>query len=313
MTFQNLKYIIEIANCHSISQAAKNLYMTQSAVSNAVKETEKEVGIRIFERTSRGVLLTYDGEDFLKYCKEIVSKTEFLATKYQSRNYLHMYFSVSAQHLPFAVRAFRKFLNTFQTPCFDVSIREADTATVFRDVTTGKSELGICAFHDSHILMIRKSLFLHELSFTELTQMQCYVFVRKNHPLAREEAISIDELKQYPFVTYDNSSDPDQFTEEPLFYELLEKNVHVTDRSIKLNLIRNSDAFSIAVDLPNSNADSFFRSRENAVIAVPLKEPLEPLHVGYIFQKDRELSSQARQYLDCLKTEIQQFDIPAVP
>lgn len=81
MTIQNLRYIIEIARCHSISKAAKSLFMTQSAISNAVKETEAELGIQIFNRTSHGVTLTFDGEDFLPYCKEVVAKMDYIQNR----------------------------------------------------------------------------------------------------------------------------------------------------------------------------------------------------------------------------------------
>ena len=70
MTLQNLKYMLEISNSHSFSKAAKNLFVSQSTLSAAVKELESDLGITIFKRTNRGVSLTYDGEDFIKYAKE---------------------------------------------------------------------------------------------------------------------------------------------------------------------------------------------------------------------------------------------------
>ena len=63
MTLQNLRYIVEVARCRSFSKAAQSLFMTQSALSAAVRETEAELGNQIFRRTNRGVTLTVDGED----------------------------------------------------------------------------------------------------------------------------------------------------------------------------------------------------------------------------------------------------------
>ena len=91
MTIQNLRYIIEIARCHSISKAAKSLFMTQSAISNAVKETEAELGIQIFNRTSHGVTLTFDGEDFLPYCKEVVAKMDYIQNRYDNSEFHNQY------------------------------------------------------------------------------------------------------------------------------------------------------------------------------------------------------------------------------
>ena len=89
MTIQNLRYIIEIARCHSISKAAKSLFMTQSAISNAVKETEAELGIQIFNRTSHGVTLTFDGEDFLPYCKDGLYTKSVSESKCCSDEFFH--------------------------------------------------------------------------------------------------------------------------------------------------------------------------------------------------------------------------------
>ena len=69
MTLQNLKYIIEISNYQSFSKAAQVLFVSQSTLSTAVKEIEQDLGITLFHRTNRGITLTYDGEDFIRYAK----------------------------------------------------------------------------------------------------------------------------------------------------------------------------------------------------------------------------------------------------
>ena len=310
MKLQNLKYIIEIANHKSITAAAKSLYMTQSALSAAVKETEEELGIKIFERVPRGVVVTFDGEDFLKYCKEIVEKTDYLTNRYKSRDLVHTYFSVSTQHLPFAVRAFITLLNSFSNPDYDLSIRETDTMTLFHDIHNGRSELGVAAFLNSQLRPIQKALFNYDLEFHEITQLDFYVFLRKNHPLASKETISLDDLEEYPFITYDQESEPNPYTEEILFYQSLGKNIHVNDRSTKLAIIRGSDAVSIGIDLPNSNSDFFFRNRNNIIIAVPLKEQLGQQHIGYLTRKNASISYLGNEYLTHMKEELSILKAP---
>ena len=289
MKLQNLRYIIEIANHKSITAAAKSLYMTQSALSAAVKETEEELGIKIFERVPRGVVVTFDGEDFLKYCKEIVEKTDYLTNRYKSRDLVHTYFSVSTQHLPFAVRAFITLLNSFSNPDYDLSIRETDTMTLFHDIHNGRSELGVAAFLNSQLRPIQKALFNYDLEFHEITQLDFYVFLRKNHPLASKETISLEEI---------------------LFYQSLGKNIHVNDRSTKLAIIRGSDAVSIGIDLPNSNSDFFFRNRNNIIIAVPLKEQLGQQHIGYLTRKNASISYLGNEYLTHMKEELSILKAP---
>ncbi len=303
MTIQNMKYIIEIAKHHSFSAAAKALYISQSTLSVAVKEIENELGITIFSRNNKGVSLTYDGEDFLKYAKEIVEQTDYLEHRYQHRQYIPMRFSVSSQRLPFVTRAFNRFVSEIDLKNYDIAMRECPTHTVIHDIASGKSDLGVLAVHDSHKRTIQKVLDSNDITFTELGMLPVFVFLRSAHPLAGRECIALDDLKDYAFVTYDQEANSSHFTEEILFYEILDKNIHVNDRCTKIALIRNNDCFSIGPDLPNSNADAFHNGM-GEIRALRLKEPMEDLHAGYITRKGTEESNMAKRYIRLLKQEI---------
>lgn len=93
------------------------------------------------------------------------------------------------------------------------------------------------------------------------------------------------ELLQYPFVTYDQEADRSEYTEEVVFHQIAEKTVHVSDRCSKVALVRFTDAFSIGPDLTNSNADAF-HSGMGEIVAMPVEEISDSLHVGYLLQKN---------------------------
>ena len=137
MTLQNLKYAIEISNCHSFSEASKHLFVSQSTLSAAIRDIEEDLGIQIFHRTNRGVTLTYDGEDFIKYAKEIVERSQYLEQRYHARKTIPMRFSVSSQRLPFAALAFTRIFQDINSQSYDVAIRECDTNSVIHDVSAG--------------------------------------------------------------------------------------------------------------------------------------------------------------------------------
>ena len=310
MTLQNLRYIVEVANCKSVSKAAQNLFMSQSALSTAIRETEEELGIRIFLRSNRGVVLTPDGEDCLKYCKEILERSDYLSVRYRGRGSLRTCFSVSAHHLPFAVRAFQELVEAAFPEEYDAAIRETETAAVLHDVSTEKSELGIVAFRQEQLRLIGKTLYVRDLDFTEVAQMDTYVFLRKNHPLADRAGLTLEELKDYPFVTYDQEDAPSYYTEESTFFRPLKRNIHVCDRSTKMAVIRSSDAFSIGIDLPNFNADLYFQNRKTELAAVPFLDQPESMTVGYLSKSGRPLSDTARTYLELLKKHIRLLQPP---
>ena len=105
MTLQNLKYVVAVAEHGSFSAAAKALYISQSTLSSAIKELEAELGTQLFLRSNRGIQPTPDGEDFLRYAREIVEQSRALERRYRHRSYEPTRFAVSTQRLPFAVRA----------------------------------------------------------------------------------------------------------------------------------------------------------------------------------------------------------------
>ena len=310
MTIQNLRYIVEIASTRSFSQAARNLFISQSALSASVKDAEQELGIVIFQRSNRGVSLTPAGEDCLKYCKEIVERADYLLNKYKSYAEQHMYFSVSSQHLPFAVRAFDELLVCIPSPTFDLAIRETGTAQMLHDVSTGKSELGVGAFQAEQLKLLKRTLFIDDLQFTEIARLNTYVFLRTQHPLAEKDALTMEDLKDYPYVTYDEEDAPNYYSEESIFFKPFRRCIHVQDRSTKMSMIRSCDAFSIGIDLPNFNKDIYFRNSDSAMIAIPFADQKELVQVGYLRKNTGDPSPVAKQYIELLKTHVNKLILP---
>lgn len=304
MTLQNIKYIITVADCHSLSAAAKKLFISQSTLSAAVKEMESELGVKLFLRNNRGVSLTADGADFLRYAREIAERTDSLEQRYQHRRYAPTRFAVSAQRLPFAVRAFNRFIRQTNWNAYDVAIRECPTYTIISDVTAGKSDLGVLALHDQYLPGLEKSFSASDVFFTELGRLQTYAFLRKGHPLAGQDSVTMSQLLQYPFVTYDQEADRSEYTEEIIFHQMSEKTIHVCDRCSKLALVRATDAFSVGPDLANSDADAFHKNL-GELVAIPVDEVGDLLHVGYIRQRHARWSGAAEVYLQFLTEEVQ--------
>ena len=74
MTLQQLRYVIAVADHGSMNEAAKALFISQPSLSGAVKELEKELGFELFLRTSRGIVVTPDGEEFLGYARQVTEQ-----------------------------------------------------------------------------------------------------------------------------------------------------------------------------------------------------------------------------------------------
>ena len=69
MTLQQLKYIVTVAECGTISEAAAQLFISQPSLTNAIKDIEEEMQMTIFHRTNKGIIVSNEGDEFLAYAK----------------------------------------------------------------------------------------------------------------------------------------------------------------------------------------------------------------------------------------------------
>ena len=85
MTLQQLKYAVTVAECGTISAAAEKLFISQPSLTTAIRELESEMGVTIFSRTNRGVIVSREGEEFLGYARQILSQAQLLQERFSGR------------------------------------------------------------------------------------------------------------------------------------------------------------------------------------------------------------------------------------
>ncbi len=98
MTLQQIRYVITIAEKGSMNKASETLFVSQPTLTSAIRELEMEIGITIFIRTSRGVFLTAEGEEFLADARQLFQEYQWINDKYSDAKTVRQKFSVSTQH-----------------------------------------------------------------------------------------------------------------------------------------------------------------------------------------------------------------------
>ena len=134
MTLLQLKYVVTVAAAGTISEAAKRLYMAQPSLTAAIKELEHELGITIFKRTNKGILISPEGEEFLGYARQVIEQTNLIEERYLGAAPVKHQFCVSTQHYSFAVEAFVELLKQYGGDEYDFRIRETQTYELIEDV-----------------------------------------------------------------------------------------------------------------------------------------------------------------------------------
>ena len=293
MNINQLKYVLEAAASSSMREASTKLYVSQPALSASIHELEEELGILIFERTNKGISVTDAGREFLSYAKKAVQQYEILEERYLSRDSDRERFSVSTQHYNFAIKAFTNMIKELDLDKFIFSIHETKTIEVLKDVRHLKSEVGIISFSGSNEALIKKFFRDYQLDFTPLMKRDTYVYVWKNHPFAGRDEISIDEMQDYPCISFDQSDDSNFYiTEEAMADYDFNKMIKSNDRATSMEIMAELDAYSIG---------SGMLSGKNAILqglaAIKLKEE-DPLTIGYITRKGSTMSLYGKRYVE---------------
>lgn len=292
MTILQLKYVLAVATASSMREAANYLLITQPALSLAINELESELGVTLFNRTSRGVSLTKEGEEFLIYAKQAVSQFSLIEDKYEGKRNGRSHFSVSLQHYVFAIHAFVNTIKQYVSHEYTYSIHETRTDEVLEDVKSLKSEIGIISYSSSNERIMKKLLKEYQLKFIPLMTRGTFVYVWHEHPLAGKEELSLAELEDYPCVSFDQSSDNSFYlSEEALSDYDFKKIIKSTDRATSAELMVALNGYSIGTGIM---IDSF--SLKEGFVAIKLKEE-DPLTIGYISKENHSVSEIGETYI----------------
>ena len=122
MTLTQLRYVIMVADTGSMNAASKQMFVSQPSLSAAIKELEEELGISLFLRTNRGIVLTPQGQEFIGYARQVVEQYNLIESRYISKETVKKHFAVSMQHYTFAVKAFVDTVEEFGMDEFEFSI-----------------------------------------------------------------------------------------------------------------------------------------------------------------------------------------------
>ena len=214
MTIQQCRYVIEVERKGSFNEAAKSMFVAQTSISSAIAALEQELGIKIFERTKKGVILTAEGAEFIKYARSIESQAEFVRERYAVKTDMKKLY-VSSQHYDFITELFGKFLQQNSGDCFYFSMIETKTHRVIEDVRRNYSDVGIIAVKKDNSLILRY-LRKNELTFVPFIKAYPHVFIRKNHPLSDRKTLSYRDLKEYPYIFYEQDDNKSVLFSEEL-------------------------------------------------------------------------------------------------
>lgn len=298
MTLQQLKYIVTVADCGNITEAAEKLFISQPSLSAAIHNLENEMGVTAFVRSNKGVTVTREGEELLSFARMLLEQADNMKDYFGGGEKRTPKFSVSCQHYSFAVNAFVDLIKKYDADQYSFIIRETQTGEIIEDVSDGKSEIGVIYLSEHNEEVISKLIENNNLVFEEMYIAGPHVFISNNHPLAEKEIIATDDLQAYPYLVYEQGNKNSfYFSEE--FMSMLDfpKNIQVRDRATLFNLVIGLNGFTVSSGVLDAELNG------SSIIAKPLAVD-KTMRIGIVKKKNMVLSKYACFYVEALKNHL---------
>ena len=293
MTLAQLRYTIAIAKAGSMNEAAKSLYISQPSLSTAIRELEAETGVEIFRRTNRGIAVTPAGEEFLGYARQVVEQYELMEAKiyFQGTVTQKIQCFHAALYL-LQLNAFVELVKQFGMDEYEFAVHETKTHQVIEDVRNFKSEIGILYVNDFNRKVLTKMFHEYGLEFHELLNCRIYVYMWKGHPLAKREKITLEELKEYPCLSFEQGGNNSfYFAEEVLSTYEYKRLIKADDRATMLNLMVGLNGYTLCSGIICEDLNG------SDYCAVKLDSD-EIMTIGYVARKGVNISALGKKYLE---------------
>ena len=247
MNIVHLKYAVEIAKTQSISKAAENLYMGQPNLSRAIKELEESLGITIFNRTPKGISITPDGEEFLRYAKRIISQVDEMEELYQRGRVQARRFSLSAPRASYISAAFTAFASRLGTgePA-EIYYKETNSMRTILNVVREEFDLGIVRYQEGFEQYFQNQFHDKKLVSETIGEFSYCLLMSIDHPLAMKKEIAPEDLAPYFEICH---ADPYVPNLPQIDVKKAELSEYVDKR---INIFERASQFSLLEQIPNA-------------------------------------------------------------
>lgn len=298
MNLLHLKYAVEVAKTSSITKAAENLYMGQPNLSRAIKELEEELGIRIFRRSSKGIVPTEQGEAFLGYARTILQQVDAIEKMYREERLHTRRFSVCAPHAAYTACAFAEFAASLGTQeRMELIYREGNALGAVNSILEEGYHLGVIRYRTEHESHCKKLLAEKGLTAELIGEFECGVLFSRESPLAIRDEVWREDLKPLIEITSGDSAEPEMRRDEKRAAAC--RSVQLFESSAQLEMLgRMPQAYMWASPVPRRMLE------KHGLTARPCADEQRKIRDMLVYRKDYRLVEEDLRFIDMLMKQV---------
>ena len=298
MNIQQLRYVVAIANSGTFREAAEKMYVSQPSLSISVRDLEKELGFKIFRRTSSGTFLTRRGMEFYEKAQELVKGFDVFQNQYANPEEEKDECSIASQHydfLPPTITAFSQQYPEYK----NFRIFESTTVQILDEVAQGHSEIGIIYLNNQNQKGIMQRVEKLGLEVIELIPFQTHIYLREGHPLAKKKELVMEDLVDLPTVRFTQEKDEYLYYSENFVDTSASSQMfNVTDRATLNGILERTNAYATGSGFLDSDS-------VNGITVIPLNDNLNNRMV-YVKREEVDLSQAGTLFVEVMQEYFDQ-------
>lgn len=262
MNLIHLKYVLEIYKTKNFSKAAENLYMGQPNLSRAIKELEQTLGITLFNRTTKGLEVTEEGEEFVQYAKKILYDVEKIEKIYTYKQEKKERFSIIVPRASYISKAFTNFVSSLSNEnALEFIYKETNSYKAINKVLQGEYRLGIVRYNPAYEKYFRELFLDKGLTSEVVYDFKYKVVMHKDNPLAKKDTILFDELKNYIELSHPDPYVPTlpfSNVKKTVFSEDIKKRIFIYERASQFEMLSSiKNSFMWVSPIPKDILDRY--------------------------------------------------------
>lgn len=254
MNILHMKYAVEIAKQGSLNKAAEALLIAQPNLSRAVKELEADLGVSIFDRSSKGMFLTPEGEKFVGYARKILQQIDEVENMYKAGAPMKQKFSICVPRASYISDAFANFSMQIKPQATEIFYQETNSSHVINNVLNAEYKLGILRYAKNFDKYFKSTLEEKGLTFELITEFTYQLIMNRNNPLAAYPEIRCEHLRDFIEIAHADPFVPSLPLSEVKKEELpddMKRRIFVFERASQFDLLsRNHETFMWVSPVP---------------------------------------------------------------
>ncbi|MBQ8764419.1 MAG: LysR family transcriptional regulator [Clostridia bacterium] len=295
MNILHMKYAVEVARAGSLSKAAEVLLIAQPNISRSIKELEADLGITIFDRSTKGMFLTPEGEEFISYAKSILKQIENVEAMYKDGSAKKLKFSISVPRASYISDAFAEFSKTLGSHDAELFYKETNSKRTINNILDHDYKLGIIRYAENYDKYFKAMLEEKGLSYELITEFSYRLIMHKDSYLAQIEDITFDDLTDYIEIAHADPYVPSLPLSKVVKEELpdnIGRRIFVFERASQYDLLsENPETFMWVSPLPDKLLKRY------SLIQKKCKENQKVYKDVLIYKKGYKLSKLDKQFI----------------